>query len=65
MKLTEEQEEIIGNRIAEILGSKKYFSEWGTKIGWKTEVGWKTGRGLYRTLKRMIEEAESGEKFNW
>lgn len=60
MTLTEQQEEEIGNKIAKILQMKKQTGK--IVPGWQLTTGWKTGKGLFRQLQGMIDEAnETGD----
>ncbi len=61
--LTEEQEEQLGNKLARILKMKKYKpSKNEVARGWDLTSGWKTGKGLFRTIQGMMDEAnETGD----
>lgn len=56
--LTDDQQDLAGNALADALGLQtsklhpgRFITYWGTK----------TGRGFYRTIKSLIEDAERGD----
>jgi len=63
--MTEEQEKKIGERLCEELFLRSAIDEWGrlyTPMRYKTESGSYTALGIYRRIKRIIEEAEAKAK---
>lgn len=60
--LTEEEQAAYGEKMAKVLMLKKSKTH---KDRWKTVYGNKTSLGLFRTLKGMIEDAESRASGSW
>lgn len=62
MELTEQQEEQLGAKFAEILKLRKdreKSKRWEKKV-WQLTTGAKTDLGLYRTIKKMVLDIEEG-----
>lgn len=51
--LTEEEQIVYGELFAKLLKMKKNKDRWDTAWGTKTNLG------LYRTIKRLVEDAEN------